>query len=80
MDQIIGVKQLYKNLKTISNKVAKGESFIVVKRSKPIFRVIPYQEEKRKKYTLKDLKNLQFEKLKSGHEKLSEKIDEIVYK
>lgn len=76
MDEIIGVKQLYKNLKGITRRVQRGESFIVVKRSKPVFRVIPYQEERPKKYTLKDLEKLQF---KSGDKDLSQKIDEIVY-
>lgn len=81
MAEIIGVKQLYKNLKKISQSVARGESFIVVKRSKPIFRVIPYQKKEiEKKYTLRDLKNLQFKKLKGKKERLSEKIDEIIYK
>ncbi|MBU4298482.1 type II toxin-antitoxin system prevent-host-death family antitoxin [Patescibacteria group bacterium] len=77
MTEIIGVKQLYKNLARISQRVAKGESFIVVKRSKPVFRVVPYQEKKIKKYTLKDLEKLRF---RTGDKKLSQKVDEIVYK
>ncbi|MBU4332624.1 hypothetical protein KKD19_03080 [Patescibacteria group bacterium] len=75
--QIIGVKQLYTNLKKISQRTAKGESFIVVRRSQPLFRVIPYQKEESKKYTLKDLEKLQFN---SGDKDLSKKIDEVVYK
>ena len=77
MSEIIGVKQLYKNLNRISKRVAKGESFIVVKRSKPIFRVVPYHKERVKQYTLKDLKRLQF---KSKDKKLSVKVDKLVYK
>ncbi len=76
MPEIIGVKQLYKNLKKISQKVAKGESFVVVKHSEPIFKVVPYHKEKAKRYTLKDLKQLQF---KSKDKRLSEKIDKLVY-
>ena len=77
MPEIIGVKQLYKNLKGITRRVQKGESFIVVKRSKPVFRLVPYRPAKPKKYALKDLAKLQF---KTGDKKLSQKIDEIVYK
>lgn len=79
MPEIIGVKQLYKNLNKISQRAAMGESFIVVKRSKPMFRVVPYRKGKNKKYTLKDLKKVQFKKLKNGKEKLSPNIDKIVY-
>lgn len=86
MPEIIGVKELYKNLNKIYKRTAKGESFIVVKRSKPVFRVVPYKidikqkwERKNKKYTLKDLEKLQFSTLKGGHTNLSERIDEIVY-
>ncbi|MFQ6049728.1 MAG: type II toxin-antitoxin system Phd/YefM family antitoxin [Candidatus Paceibacterales bacterium] len=77
MPEIIGVKQLYKNLKKISKRVAKGESFIVVKRSKPVFKVIPYRKEKAKQYTLKDLEQLQF---KSKDKRLSKKINNLVYR
>lgn len=80
MPTIIGVKQLYKNLKRIARRTAKGESFIVVKRSKPVFKVVPYKpykEPAERKYTLKDLMKLQF---KTGEKNLSKKVDEIVYK
>jgi len=80
MPEIIGVKELYKNLKEIARRTTKGESFIVVKRSRPVFRIVPYHEGRAKKYSLKDLKTLQFERLKGKHEKLSGKIDELVYK
>lgn len=86
MAEIIGVKELYKNLNKIYKRTAQGESFIVVKRSTPVFRVIPYKaenekekEQKNKKYTLKDLRKLQFSTLRGGHTNLSERVDEIVY-
>lgn len=58
--QIIGVKQLYKDLKRISDQTLNGQSFLVVKNSKPIFRIEPIKEVKNKKYNLNDAKKLQF--------------------
>lgn len=58
--QIIGVKQLYKDLKRISDQTLNGQSFLVVKNSKPIFRIEPIKEVKNKKYNLSDAKKLQF--------------------
>ncbi len=47
---IIGLRDLRENLKSYSEKIAQGNSFMVVKRSKPIFKIIPpfsgKQEEK----------------------------------
>ncbi|NCF75150.1 MAG: hypothetical protein GWO87_01530 [Xanthomonadaceae bacterium] len=76
--KIIGVKQLYKNLKTISEETLRGHSFIVVKNSKPVFRIEPINNENdnKKKYTLADFKKLQF---KSKYKNLSKDIDKIVY-
>lgn len=42
---IIGLKEFRENVEAYAKKVSKGDSFIVVKRSKPIFRVAPLHEE-----------------------------------
>jgi antitoxin (DNA-binding transcriptional repressor) of toxin-antitoxin stability system len=83
MPEIIGVKQLHKNMKEIAKRTANGESFIVVSRSKPIFQVVPHkigQNERwgrgKRTYTLKDFEKLQFS---SGEKDLSKKIDKVVY-
>lgn len=77
MAEIIGVKQLYRNLGTIAHRTKKGESFVVMKHTTPLFRVIPYEENVGEKpYTLKDLMQLQF---RSGEKNLSKKVDRIVY-
>lgn len=77
MSEIIGVKQLYKKLGTIANRTRKGESFVVMKHTTPLFRVVPYEEDTgRNPYTLEDLMQLQF---RSGEKNLSKKIDKIVY-
>lgn len=38
---IIGLKELSQNAGKIADRVAKGETFIVVKRSKPVFNITP---------------------------------------
>lgn len=45
MKNIIGLKELRNNLDKYANAVAKGKSFIVAKKSKPIFRISPADEE-----------------------------------
>lgn len=44
MDNLIGLKQLRENLGTYEKLVKKGRSFIVMKRSKPIFTIGPVEE------------------------------------
>jgi prevent-host-death family protein len=41
MENIIGVKELRENLPAYMAKVSKGESFMVFKQSKPVFRIVP---------------------------------------
>lgn len=74
--QIIGIKQLHKELKRISQRARQGESFLVVKNSKAVFKIEPIEPISEKRYTLEDFKKLQFE---TADKKLSEHIDEIVY-
>lgn len=45
MNQIIGVKELRENLPAYTDAVQNGKSFTVVKRSKPIFKIIPIDED-----------------------------------
>ncbi len=44
MSKIIGLKDLRENTESYIAEVAKGKSFTVVRRSKPIFRVSPVDE------------------------------------
>ena len=73
--QIIGIKQFHKEMKKISELVADGQEFIVVKNSKPAFRIVPVDPLKAL-FTLKDLSKLQF---KTGQKNLSKEIDKILY-
>ena len=75
--EMIGVKQLHKDLKKISQRTLRGESFIVMKHTKPLFLLIPYEKnEEEKPYTLKDFARLQ---RKTGEKNLSKQIDRIIY-
>ncbi len=44
-NQIIGLKELRLNTEKYITRLGKGESFTVVKRSKPVFRVVPMDED-----------------------------------
>lgn len=41
MENIIGLKELRENINTYISQVEKGKSFVVVKKSKPVFRLSP---------------------------------------
>ncbi|MCK5416796.1 hypothetical protein KAI92_05215 [Candidatus Parcubacteria bacterium] len=72
MDKIIGVKRLRKELKQISDQVLDGISFVVVKNSKPVFRIVPLENNESKKYSWEELKSL---RVKMGEKNLSKKND-----
>lgn len=44
-NQIIGLKDLRLNTSKYINRLNRGESFTVVKRSRPVFKVIPFDED-----------------------------------
>lgn len=41
---IIGLKELRKNMDSYISQVKKGKSFVVVKKSKPVFKLTPLDE------------------------------------
>ena len=41
MNKIIGLKQLRNNVASYAKEVQRGKSFIVVKQSKPLFKISP---------------------------------------
>lgn len=45
MKNVIGLKKLRENMGKYAAKIEKGESFIVFKQSKPIFKISPVEEE-----------------------------------
>jgi len=44
LEKIIGLKDLRLNTNSYINAVSKGRSFIVVRRSRPVFKVVPVDE------------------------------------
>lgn len=45
MDTIVKLKDLRENLPTYESRIARGASFLIVKRSKPVFRITPVNDE-----------------------------------
>lgn len=45
MENIVGLKNLRENMVDYINRVAKGESFVVFKQTKPLFKISPIQDE-----------------------------------
>lgn len=45
MENIVGLKELRQNFDKYATLVRKGKTLIVVKRSKPVFRLSPLEEE-----------------------------------
>ena len=43
-NSIIGLKDLRENTESYINKIKKGKSFVVVKKSKPVFKITPVDE------------------------------------
>lgn len=45
MRNIVGLKELRQNMGKYAEKIARGDSFIVFKQSKPLFKISPLNEE-----------------------------------
>lgn len=45
MEKTIGLKELRKNMSAVAQKTQRGQSFIIAKQSKPLFKIIPLEEE-----------------------------------
>lgn len=45
MENIIGLRELREKTESLISKIGKGASFLVLKKSKPIFRVVPVNED-----------------------------------
>ncbi len=44
MDQFVNLKELRENVAKYATRVAKGDSFVVMKRSKPLFKISPVDD------------------------------------
>ena len=47
MEKIIGLKELRQNVAKYARKVQAGQTFIVFKRSKPLFKITPLDDDQR---------------------------------
>ena len=45
MKQIIGLKDLRQNINKYYSAVQKGDSFIIARKSKPLFQIVPLDDE-----------------------------------
>lgn len=45
MDKIVGLRELRENLPVYAEKVKHGACFVVIKKSKPLFRISPVEED-----------------------------------
>lgn len=44
MDKLIGLKEFRENVESYTKKINQGQSFVVLKKSKPIFKISPIDE------------------------------------
>ena len=44
-DNIVGVRELRENLQIYVDEVGRGKSFVVLRKSKPLFKISPYDED-----------------------------------
>ena len=47
MENLVGLKELRQNMTVYAKKVSQGSSFIVLKKSKPLFRISPVENEEK---------------------------------
>lgn len=45
MEKVIGLKELRENTETYINAVNRGQTFVVIRRAKPVFKLSPVEEE-----------------------------------
>lgn len=73
---MIGVKHLQTRFAEVTRAVQKGESFIVMKHTQPLFRIEPVAKKEQPRYTINDVMSIRF---KSRDKNLSKKIDACLY-
>lgn len=66
-EEIVGIKELRENMDRYIDKVHKGSSFTIVRRSKPVFKITPLDAESEQWETVVD-----FTEMKKGGASLSD--------
>jgi prevent-host-death family protein len=72
MENIIGLKQLRENTENYISEVKKGRSFIVARKSKPLFKITPISEDNEPWETVVD-----FTKIKKGGLKIRDLLSRL---
>ena len=72
MANIIGLKQLRENTENYISEVKKGKSFIVARKSKPLFKIAPISEDNELWETVVD-----FTKIKKGGLKIRDLLSRL---
>ncbi len=70
-EEIIGVKELRQNLDQYIAQIAKGKSFMVIRRSKPVFSISPINAEENWEEVV------DFTKIKKGGVKIEEVLSRL---
>lgn len=73
-NSIVGLKELRENLETYAAQVKKGRSFVVLKKSRPIFKISPVEEDDSLWETIID-----FTRIKKGGVPISELLSRLWY-
>ena len=72
MNNIVGLKELRQNVDRYASAIQKGQSFIVVRKSKPIFKITPFKAEEGEWEEVID-----FTKIKKGGVKIDDLLKRI---
>ena len=78
MEKTMNIKELHKKLSIIPDILKSWEEIIIIKNSKPSFKIVPL-EYNEKKYSLKDFKKLQSLTWKKEDKHISKNIDKYLY-
>ena len=80
MQKFISTKELYRNLKNISQEAENGTVFIVLKHSKPAYKITPLEEgaSRNTKFSLKDISSFTF-RSKNKEKNLALEYKKIIY-
>lgn len=68
-NSIVGLKELRENIETYVSQVKKGRSFVVVRKSRPVFKISPIEEDENAWETVID-----FTRIKKGGAPMSDLI------
>lgn len=73
MENIIGLRELRENLPAYEKKIARGDSFLVVKKSRPIFRINPVNHDEEELWE----EVIDFTKIQKGGLKIDELLSRL---